>query len=85
MVLYSDDSNVPHYLQMSQLIDILNSWIDNNLIHLSATELILLRTEIVAQILKEHFELQKDVPWGFCSLPVCDKCYNEYIKKFPLK
>ena|SRR3972149_6727565 len=77
--------NLDYYVISTQyMVDIINIWSEKNIIHLSATEILLFRVDLILDILKEHYE-QAILFWGFITAINCEKCYNKHIEKYPLR
>jgi len=74
--------NEINYLNMTQLREIVDEWLDRNPCHLSATELILTRADIIMDILKEWYPEMKYN--GLVTCEICKECFEIYKKNNPL-
>jgi len=70
------------YVYPEIVINYINKYLVKNPSHLSASELMILRTDIVANILKIDYPNLKY--WGFTTLEVCNECYEIYKQAQPL-
>jgi len=73
------------YISMKRLFEVINNYFEFKklYIHLSPSELILLRPDVILDILNSIFNNQL-LSWGFEMLYVCPDCFHEYTKDCPL-
>ena len=70
------------YLNIDLAIILINELLDKNPCHLSASEILLMRTDIVTNIFKKYYPNLDHR--GFVNLEVCSECYKIYAKAYPL-
>lgn len=69
---------------MSRILSELNDYIASKFYHLSASELILLRPDIVLECLREKYE-KEITGWYLKSDYICYECYDVYLELMPLR
>lgn len=81
-IVSNDDIEV---IRIDKFKELLDNWASKKYYHLSATELILLRPDIVTNFIREYIQ-DKDAVWFGRPLLICDQCYNDiWIKLYPIK
>jgi len=83
-VLIIAENNVKNY-RVDLFKKLLDNWIDKKLYHLSATELILLRPDVVTDFVQELMKDTTAVWYGKANY-ICNNCYESKWKKLhPLR
>jgi len=70
------------YINTELVLDYVNFYLEEHPSHLSASEILLVRTDIVTEVLKLYYSELKY--WGFTTIEVCEECYKIYAKDCPL-
>lgn len=82
-VIFKDNNEKKDY-SIEEIVKLLDNWISKHPIHLSATELILMRCDMVFVALAEETN-RPILLWGFNNCFVCENCYENYCKDYPLR
>jgi hypothetical protein len=82
--VFTKDSAKAILYEIKEIIEILDNWIKAHPIHLSATELLLTRCDQVLLALEEELKVEVS-GWGFRYLIVCQSCFDEHCKDYPLR
>lgn len=81
-VLILVDKEKVYELEISQVVWMLEDYFKGKYTHLSMTEIILYRKDILQEALKEYFTDMEKFSIG--TVPICDSCYEEFLKDYPL-
>jgi hypothetical protein len=81
MVVFADNYIEIGLLTLFQEMD---KWIFKNLYHLSPSEIIILRPDLVVRFLEEFLKKQV-VLWFLKPHATCGKCYESYKQEIPSK
>lgn len=73
-----------HYLGIMKLMDEVSEYVMNKSYHLSASQIILLRPDIMKVFLEERFGGEKVNYFHLKAYIVCYNCYTEYQDMIPL-
>ena len=72
-------------IALKTLLEQLNAWVMSKLYHLSATEIILLRPDLLHDFFKETRKDERIVGWLFKEYIICLDCYEQYKKNIPAR
>lgn len=77
----------PVVMSIQKFGEISYKWLFDKGIHLSATELLLIRPDLITDFLLEYQEESgiKCCGWFLSPIILCEKCYREYTKEVPEK
>lgn len=67
------------------LLEKLGNWLIEKYYHLSASEIVLLRPDILLEFFKEYKSPEKIYNWIFKDCFVCEDCFKDYAKQVPLR
>lgn len=74
-----------HYIGIQKLLDELSNFAMKKSYHLSASQILLLRPDVVKCFLSEKFEGEKPLFWFFQESEICYECFEKnYINIVPL-
>ena len=80
-ILTKDDIKM---LRIDDFLNQLQNWCDKKMYHLSASQIMLLRPDIVGEFAREM--TNDDGIWLIHPLTFCQSCYNKYwVPKYPVK
>lgn len=82
--IYVVDEKEIYTIGIKKLLDSLNTYAFNKGYHLSGSELLLLRHDIVKQYFKE-IRLKNVTRMGLKPSQMCKSCHEVYCEYFPLK
>ena len=65
----------------------LGNWLVRKIIHLSATQVILLRPDVTLEYLKEKYDTPKEtvMSYNLVEAEICKGCFEEYKREVPIK
>lgn len=69
---------------IKRIIQNLNDYIMKKWYHLSASEILLLRPDIVLEYLKEQYKDKEILEWHLEGFYICEECYDIYKEIIPL-
>jgi len=68
-----------------KLMNDINAWAMKKMLHLSASQLLLLRPDIINKYFQETYYKHKLLSWYFKEYVICKECYKDYAKNVPLQ
>lgn len=74
-----------HFIGLVKLLDELDEYLMKRFIHLSGSQVVLLRPDILKEFFTEKFNPEKPIFWYLCSHLVCSDCYVKYTELVPLR
>jgi hypothetical protein len=75
-----------HYIGLQKLLDELSNFAMEKSYHLSASQILLLRPDVVKCFLSQKFQGEKPLFWFLQESPICYECFQEeYINLVPLR
>ena len=80
VVISKDECTV---INMPTLVNELNDWVSENCYHLSATQIILLRPDLLKVFLNKKFYPDEIQFWYLVDTEICNICYNAYVQLVP--
>jgi hypothetical protein len=80
IVVSKDECTV---INMPTLVNELNDWVTENCYHLSATQIILLRPDLLKVFLNKKFYPDEVQFWYLCDTEICNACYSHYVQLVP--
>lgn len=83
-VVVATDRSV-YSISMPKMIENLQKWLDPKWLHLSASQALLLRSDLVKAHLDDIFKGEKVAGWTFLPKTMCDKCFKVYDKTVPIR
>jgi hypothetical protein len=82
--VYVGSEEGTRFLPVREALEIIDEiYLTNTRCHLSASQLILLRPDIMVNIFRNKFG-DEVIEWSLIVLPVCLKCYDKQIAESPL-
>jgi hypothetical protein len=69
---------------IQRMLSDLNDYIMQKYYHLSASEIILLRSDIVLEFLRETYKDEVILEWHLDAYAICHDCYEVYKELIPL-
>jgi len=73
-----------YYIGLLNLFEKLNDYLMSKNYHLSGSQIILLRPDVVKEYLEQKFEGEKVTEWYLEGYRICEDCFKEYIALTPL-
>jgi hypothetical protein len=84
LLVVTDEHN--YYVGLLKILDEMGNWLMKRGTHLSATQVLIMRPDIVKEFLDDKFGEDEEVRfWSLGESIICSKCYSEYIKMVPEK
>ncbi len=80
--IYQTDKSM-YDIGLVKLRDMMDEWILQKLYHLSPTEMLLLRPDLVNEFLKWYNPKEDLITWYFSNYKMCPTCYEEYKNNIP--
>jgi hypothetical protein len=74
-----------YYIGLFNLFEKLGDYLMSKHYHLSASQIILLRPDVVSEYLRQKFEGEKVIEWYIEGYRICEECFGEYINLTPLR
>lgn len=71
-------------MPINEAISIINDFANENFIHMSATEILFLRPDIVMDVFEPIYHSEGLVAYTIISFPICKSCYEIWKTKNPL-
>ena len=72
-----------HFLNLLNLLDNLSDFATQQGLHLSASQILLLRPDILKIYLNKHFYPEEAIYWFLCESEICMTCYSKYKLLIP--
>ncbi len=72
-----------HFVNLLRIIDELNDFVLEKGLHLSSSQIILLRPDILKMFLNKKFFPEEVVFWFLCESEICSECYSKYKVTVP--
>lgn len=76
-------NNEYHFITMPRLIEEMNDFVSQQGYHLSASQIILLRPDILKVFLNKKFYPEEILFWFMMDEEICNICYSGYIQTCP--
>lgn len=67
------------------LLEKMEDWVYEKMYHLSASQILLLRPDLVYEFFEQYKPNEKIVKWDFVGFAVCSKCFESYKSCVPTK
>jgi len=67
------------------LLEEIEKWLSKKYYHLSASQILLLRPDLVLSFLKQYKPHEKIGSWKFEKYTICSSCYKSYKNYVPLR
>lgn len=83
VMVITEDSNSVITIDMKQALNIIDDYCYHKYYHLSASQIILFRPDIAVKAFKQIFK--KIISFGFEFRILCNDCYKNHCREFPLK
>ena len=74
-----------HFIGLVKLLDELDDYLMSKFIHLSGSQVVLLRPDILKEFFIEKFKPERPMSWYLCSHLVCDGCFQKYTELVPVR
>jgi len=78
------DKQEEHYIGLEKVLNELSEYLMDKKCHLSASQIILFRPDIVKEYLATTFLDCKVIDFHFQRYVICMECYEDYVKLMPL-
>lgn len=83
IILNTSKSN--YEIGLHLFMEDLGDWVIKQMYHLSASQILLLRPDLVNKFLEYYKPNEKIFYWCFKEYPICKECYERYKKQVPVK
>lgn len=83
IILITDKSR--YEIGLLTLLEKMEDWIFQKMYHLSASQILLLRPDLVYEFFEQYKPNEKIVKWDFVGHEVCKKCFESYKPCVPTK
>jgi hypothetical protein len=83
VILHTDKAICEFGIQ--SLLNHLDDWLLKKFYHLSASQILLLRPDIVLEFFKDFRPNDRIICWFFLDNLICKDCYSHYAEHVPLR
>lgn len=78
-------SKATYEIGILTLLEKIEDWIFQRMYHLSASQILLLRPDLIYEFFEQYKPNEKIVEWNFIGYEVCKKCFESYKSCVPTK
>jgi len=82
-IVLQTDNNL-YELGLLTLLESLGEWRTNRGYHISASQIVLLRPDILREFFEDYYE-ERVAEWNFIQNIICRSCYAKYKNYVPVK
>lgn len=73
-----------YFIGLIKLLEDLSNYAMSRRFHLSSSQILLLRPDVMKKFLNQKFYPERTIYWFLDEYELCDKCFSEYAKLVPL-
>ena len=83
LIIYVNVKKRMYWINLDTILYCIGEYTKKDYIHLSPSQILILRGDIVAEMLSKMYE--EKVIWGIYTAETCDECYEIYKQQFPMR
>ncbi len=78
-------SKTTYEIGLHKFMEDLDDWCMKQMFHLSASQILLMRPDLVNKFLEYYRPRERTIYWFFKEYPICKECYERYKRTVPSK